>query len=42
MKKILVFLFALMVMTGTSACSNTFDGAGRDMENWGESIQRTF
>lgn len=36
------FILALLaiVTTGLSACSNTFHGAGRDVENAGESVQR--
>lgn len=33
--------FALLMLAGLSisACSNTFDGVGRDVENTGEAIQ---
>ena len=34
-----VLTVAAVALTG---CSNTFDGAGRDIEKAGESIQRTF
>ncbi len=39
-------LFALVLLTlatlGLSACANTLDGAGRDIENAGQAIQKTF
>lgn len=35
-------ILSLMVMTCLSACSNTVDGAGRDIEKMGQSIQKTF
>lgn len=31
-----------VVVVALTGCSNTFDGAGRDIEKAGESIQRTF
>ncbi len=39
MKNILFILVALSVLAG---CSNTLDGAGRDIEKAGEKIQNTF
>lgn len=38
---ILTIIFGLTMGTLT-ACSNTFDGVGRDMERAGEKIQETF
>lgn len=37
-------LCALVIVTvlTLSACSNTMDGAGRDLEKMGQSIQKTF
>jgi predicted small secreted protein len=39
-------LFALTTLTfaslALSACANTLDGAGRDIENAGQAIQKTF
>lgn len=39
-----LFLLALLVITGLSlsACGNTFHGFGKDMQEWGETIQETF
>lgn len=38
-----VILLSLGVMTlSLSACANTFNGAGKDMENMGRSMQDTF
>jgi predicted small secreted protein len=38
-----VILLSLSVLTLTlSACGNTFNGAGRDLENWGHTLQDTF
>lgn len=39
--KIIVCL-ALVGVFGLSGCSNTFEGAGRDIERSGEWIQNTF
>ncbi len=42
MKKVLM-LVCLMTMTGfVAGCSNTFEGAGRDIEHAGEKVQDTF
>lgn len=35
-----LLLSACVLSLGVSACSNTFHGAGRDVENAGESVQR--
>lgn len=38
-----VTLMSLILMCGfIAACSNTFDGAGRDVENAGKWVQDTF
>ncbi|MDY0029572.1 MAG: entericidin [Pseudobdellovibrionaceae bacterium] len=43
MKIKFVILLALGLTTLTlSACGNTLNGAGRDMENWGRAVQNTF
>jgi len=43
MSKKFVILLALSVTTlALSACGNTFEGAGKDMENWGRTVQDTF
>ena len=39
MKKIVLCLFALTVLAG---CSNTLDGAGRDIQKAGEKISDAF
>jgi predicted small secreted protein len=39
MKKLSGIVFAFMVIGLLSGCSNTFNGAGRDMENMGQWIQ---
>ncbi len=36
------FLMITLALATLSACSNTFDGAGRDIERAGEKIQETF
>jgi predicted small secreted protein len=41
MKKHLVLaLSALLLTSSLAACSNTFHGAGEDIENGGEAVQR--
>ncbi len=43
MKVKFVILLGLGVATlALSACGNTLNGAGRDMENWGQTVQDTF
>lgn len=38
-----VILLSLGVLTlFVSGCTNTFNGAGKDMENMGRSLQETF
>ncbi len=38
-----VILLALGCATlGLAACSNTLEGAGRDLESWGKGLQDTF
>lgn len=39
--------FAILLLLGAttlslSACGNTFEGVGRDLENWGQTMQETF
>lgn len=41
-KKILLGLSLVLVTLGVSGCSNTFEGAGRDVENMGEWMQDRF
>ena len=38
-RKYIAFAILLAAGLSVSACSNTFDGVGRDVENTGESIQ---
>jgi len=40
MKKYIAVLLCFMVMTMLSGCANTFDGAGEDVQNMGEWMQR--
>ncbi|MCB1531403.1 MAG: entericidin A/B family lipoprotein [Alphaproteobacteria bacterium] len=41
--KNIVLCFSLLIFAASlAACSNTFDGAGRDIERAGEKIQDTF
>lgn len=42
MKKIIALLFAIMVTIALPGCSNTAEGAGRDVENMGRWMQDTF
>lgn len=39
--KLIVMLSLFTIMLATSACTNTVDGAGRDIEKAGENIQRS-
>ncbi len=39
MKKTIIMIVAVMALAG---CSNTFDGAGKDIEKAGQKIQETF
>lgn len=39
MTKTFIALLSIIILAG---CSNTFDGAGRDVENAGEWVQDTF
>lgn len=39
MTRTLIALLSILILTG---CSNTFEGAGRDVENAGEWVQDTF
>lgn len=40
-KKIVMTLALFAVLVGFSGCTNTVDGAGRDIEKAGENIQRS-
>lgn len=40
MKKIVFMLCAIMVAGPLAACSNTVHGAGEDIENAGENVQK--
>jgi|GEM_PF-1072499 predicted small secreted protein len=43
MKVKFVILLGLGLATlALSACNNTMNGAGRDMERWGKTVQDTF
>ncbi len=42
MKKSIAFLVIIMLIPVLAGCSNTANGAGRDIENWGEWMQNTF
>lgn len=42
MKTKLVLASLLIAVLGLSACTNTFHGAGKDMEDAGEWVQDTF
>jgi len=41
-RRILIFSAFMAISLLLSGCSNTFNGAGRDIEGWGRSIQNTF
>jgi predicted small secreted protein len=39
----LAFLSILIISClSLSACGNTFNGAGKDLEEWGKTLQETF
>ena len=40
--KFAILLLLGVVTLGLSACGNTLNGAGRDLENWGQTMQETF
>lgn len=42
MKNLLIVSALLMSVIALSGCSNTLDGAGRDIEKAGQKIQKTF
>lgn len=43
MKKTILFVLFMLTTTGLlSACSNTLDGVGKDMEKAGRRMQQTF
>lgn len=39
MKNIILMIFGFVLLAG---CSNTLDGAGRDIEKAGQKVQQTF
>ncbi len=39
MKKFVALLSLIMVISMLSGCTNTVDGAGRDIEGWGRWMQ---
>jgi predicted small secreted protein len=39
MKKFVATLSVIMVIFAVAACSNTMNGAGKDMENMGQWVQ---
>ncbi len=41
MKKVVAFLALVMLIAPLSACSNTANGAGQDLENMGRWIQES-
>lgn len=42
MNKFVILLLLVGVTLSLSACGNTLEGVGRDLQNWGETIQDTF
>lgn len=40
--KFVILLALLGTALTLSACGNTLNGAGKDMENWGRTVQDTF
>jgi predicted small secreted protein len=42
MKKLVALFSLIMVIGSLSACANTAQGAGKDIENWGKWMQETF
>lgn len=42
MKKVLMLASLMIVTCFVSGCSNTLDGAGRDISGAGDKIQKTF
>jgi len=41
-RPMLTLVFAMLLGLALGACSNTFDGAGKDIEHAGQAVQRTF
>jgi len=37
-----IMILSLMTLMSLAACSNTLDGAGRDIEKAGQKVQKTF
>lgn len=42
MKKFTTLACLVLISVGVSACSNTLNGAGKDIEKAGDKIQKTF
>lgn len=42
MKKLFALMFLVAVTVSLGACSNTLDGAGRDISKAGDKISETF
>lgn len=42
MKKLIVLSYVIMVIAVLPGCSNTAEGAGRDVEKMGQWMQKTF
>jgi len=38
----LAIIFSMLLGLALGGCSNTFDGAGKDIERAGQAVQRTF
>lgn len=41
-KKFAILLLCAGLTLALSGCGNTFHGAGRDLEEWGQTLQETF
>lgn len=41
-QKMIVFVLLGLATLSLSACGNALNGAGRDMSNWGQTMQDTF
>lgn len=42
MTKLFVLTLLIAASLSLSACGNTFNGAGKDLEEWGRTLQETF
>lgn len=41
--RFVILSLALLTLTlGLTGCSNTFKGAGKDMQKWGRNVEDTF